>query len=159
MPGESHGWRSLVGYSPWGRKESDTTERLHLQSSPKRFIYTQVLKNVKLCIFPLQRNIPNYLNKKLLTKYWLGNIKKKKQQKKTRTLNLPLQSKGNILTGNRNLTPFPKKLVLQRELVFSNVFILYDLCSSKLKCLYKKTNSKWRLLRKKMQEKIFVTLH
>ena len=25
----SHGRRSLVGYSPWGRKESDTTERLH----------------------------------------------------------------------------------------------------------------------------------
>ena len=24
----SHGWRSLVGYSPWDRKESDTTERL-----------------------------------------------------------------------------------------------------------------------------------
>ena len=23
-----HGQRSLVGYSPWGRKESDTTERL-----------------------------------------------------------------------------------------------------------------------------------
>ena len=28
-PGKSHGQRSLVGYSPWGRKESDTTERLH----------------------------------------------------------------------------------------------------------------------------------
>ena len=28
-PGESHGRRSLVGYSPWGRWESDTTERLH----------------------------------------------------------------------------------------------------------------------------------
>ena len=26
LPGESHGWRSLVGYSPWGREESDTTE-------------------------------------------------------------------------------------------------------------------------------------
>ena len=25
-PGESHGQRSLVGYSPWGRKELDTTE-------------------------------------------------------------------------------------------------------------------------------------
>ena len=24
--GESHGQRSLVGYSPWGHKESDTTE-------------------------------------------------------------------------------------------------------------------------------------
>ena len=30
LPGESHGRRSLVGYSPWGRKESDTTEQLHL---------------------------------------------------------------------------------------------------------------------------------
>ena len=28
LPGKSHGQRSLVGYSPWGRKESDTTERL-----------------------------------------------------------------------------------------------------------------------------------
>ena len=25
LPGESHGWRSLVGYSPWGHKESDMT--------------------------------------------------------------------------------------------------------------------------------------
>ena len=30
LPGEFHGQRSLVGYSPWGRKESDTTERLIL---------------------------------------------------------------------------------------------------------------------------------
>ena len=29
LPGEPHGGRSLVGYSPWGRKESDMTERLH----------------------------------------------------------------------------------------------------------------------------------
>ena len=28
LPGESHGQRSLVGYRPWGHKESDTTERL-----------------------------------------------------------------------------------------------------------------------------------
>ena len=26
---KSHGQRSLVGYSPWGHKELDTTERLH----------------------------------------------------------------------------------------------------------------------------------
>ena len=26
LPGKSHGQRSLVGYSPWGRRESDTTE-------------------------------------------------------------------------------------------------------------------------------------
>ena len=29
LPGKSHGRRSLVGCSPWGRKELDTTERLH----------------------------------------------------------------------------------------------------------------------------------
>ena len=30
LPGESHGWRSLVGCSPWGREESDMTELLPL---------------------------------------------------------------------------------------------------------------------------------
>ena len=29
LPGKSHGGRSLVGCSPWGREESDITERLH----------------------------------------------------------------------------------------------------------------------------------
>ena len=29
LPGKSHGPRSLVGYSPWGCKESDTTEHTH----------------------------------------------------------------------------------------------------------------------------------
>ena len=33
LSGESQGWRSLVGYSPWDRKESDTTERLHFHFS------------------------------------------------------------------------------------------------------------------------------
>ena len=31
-PGKSQGQRSLVGYSPWGREELDTTERLHFLS-------------------------------------------------------------------------------------------------------------------------------
>ena len=30
LPGKSHGQRSLVGYSPWGLKESDRAERLYL---------------------------------------------------------------------------------------------------------------------------------
>ena len=33
LPGKSHGWRSLVGCSPWGLKELDTTERLHFHFS------------------------------------------------------------------------------------------------------------------------------
>ena len=31
LPGNSHGQSSLAGYSPWGHKESDTTERLHFR--------------------------------------------------------------------------------------------------------------------------------
>ena len=33
LPGKSHGPRSLVGCSPWGREESDTTEQLHFHLS------------------------------------------------------------------------------------------------------------------------------
>ena len=33
LPGKSHGWRSLVGYGPWGRTESDMTEWLHFSLS------------------------------------------------------------------------------------------------------------------------------
>ena len=41
LPGESHGQRSLVGYSPWGRKDSDMTEQLShknicILSQPRR---------------------------------------------------------------------------------------------------------------------------
>jgi len=33
LPGKSHGWRRLVSCSPWGHKDSDTTEQLHFDFS------------------------------------------------------------------------------------------------------------------------------
>ena len=33
LPGKSHGWRSLVGCTPWGHEESDMTEQLHFHFS------------------------------------------------------------------------------------------------------------------------------
>ena len=36
LPGKSHGRRSLVGCSPWGHEESDTTGRLHFHFSFSR---------------------------------------------------------------------------------------------------------------------------
>ena len=33
LAGKIHGWRNLVGYSPWGHEESATTERLHFHFS------------------------------------------------------------------------------------------------------------------------------
>ena len=42
---KSHGWRSLVGYSPWDHKESDMTEQLHFdrkqQNSVKQLSFNK----------------------------------------------------------------------------------------------------------------------
>ena len=35
LPGIFHGQRNLAGYSPWGRKESDTTEQLNMHTEIK----------------------------------------------------------------------------------------------------------------------------
>ena len=53
LPGKSHGWRNLVSYSPWGRKESDTTERLHslhaiVQGQPDKVIPPYLIKSATL---------------------------------------------------------------------------------------------------------------
>ena len=47
LPRESHGQRSLVGYGPWGHKESDTTEvTYHIQSC---YIFLQRVLNCPDC--------------------------------------------------------------------------------------------------------------
>ena len=58
LPGEFHGQRSLVGYSPWGRKESDTTERLHLHfhsyyHSPTHYSWAETALGLKVLLRPL----------------------------------------------------------------------------------------------------------
>ena len=44
LPGELHGQRSLVGYSPWGPKESDMTELTHTH------IYMCVCVCIYICV-------------------------------------------------------------------------------------------------------------
>ena len=43
FPGKFHGQTSLVGYSPWGRKELDTTEQLHLKYNWERDVNNTIL--------------------------------------------------------------------------------------------------------------------
>ena len=45
--------RSLIGYSPWGREESDTTERLHFHF---HFIYTYIYIFLKIVLKPSGRD-------------------------------------------------------------------------------------------------------
>ena len=64
LPGKSHGRRSLAGYSPWGPKESDTTERLHFHFHALKccvsFCYTAV-KQLYVYIYPLFFGFPSHL--------------------------------------------------------------------------------------------------
>ena len=54
LPGEVHGHRNLVGYNPWGCKESDTTEWL-----------TQTHKKKKQKMYPTA----NWKDRKLVLSY------------------------------------------------------------------------------------------
>ena len=49
LPGKFHGQRSLVGYNPWGRKESDATE--HTRACTHTESYS-------LFIWPTEINVP-----------------------------------------------------------------------------------------------------
>ena len=40
LPGESHEQRSLVGYSPWSRRESDTTEHAYVHARTRTHTHT-----------------------------------------------------------------------------------------------------------------------
>ena len=46
LPGKPRGQRSLVGHSPWGRKESDTTERLCFAFMGWASLVAQTVKNL-----------------------------------------------------------------------------------------------------------------
>ena len=41
--GKSHGWRSVVDYSLWGRKESDTTEWLSLTTFSTKVLFIMMM--------------------------------------------------------------------------------------------------------------------
>ena len=48
LPGKFHGWRSLVGYSPWGRKESDTTSLSCCEVN--FYYYFHIIVRTQLCL-------------------------------------------------------------------------------------------------------------
>ena len=64
LPENSHWWKSLIGYSSWGPKESDTTEQLHL----RKFRRTITVKN------QIFRNIFNLMSTKRKKKNSSGII-------------------------------------------------------------------------------------
>ena len=56
LPGKSHGQRSPVGYSPWDRKQSDTTEVFHFQPF---CIHLLLPMHIYMCVYNAHKNIQN----------------------------------------------------------------------------------------------------
>ena len=58
-PGEFHGQRSLAGYSPWGRKESDMTERLSLHFIHHSESESEVAQSCLTLCDPMDCSLPS----------------------------------------------------------------------------------------------------
>ena len=56
LPGKSHGWRILVGYNPWGRKELDTTEQHHFCFFPLFDWVVFLVLSCMSCLYILEIN-------------------------------------------------------------------------------------------------------
>ena len=52
LPGEFHGQRSLVGYSPWDRRESDMIDRVTLTLNTYRYINKLGYQGINFPISP-----------------------------------------------------------------------------------------------------------
>ena len=70
LPGESHGQRSLTGYSPWGHTESDTTGELTLELAPgyflcfwgsSEYLVSKTAQRNKLCLMRGLQKMPRSL--------------------------------------------------------------------------------------------------
>ena len=60
LPGESHGQRSLMGYSPWGCKELGTTEATECAHTHTHTHTTTPWKNLKIIMLRRKSNIVSF---------------------------------------------------------------------------------------------------
>ena len=56
LPGKFYGQRSLVGYSPWGHRESDTTEQLSTC-----FLLYRIVNMIFLCLLTIMYNYMHFI--------------------------------------------------------------------------------------------------
>ena len=71
LPGKFHGQRSLVGPSPWGRKESATSERLHCPSMPGDQVQLFFLGRAFIPLLPTR--VPGLLHQQKLIRDQTSN--------------------------------------------------------------------------------------
>ena len=110
LPGESHGQRSLAGYSPWGHKESDTAEqvsvRTHthttsLQSPLAPLPASKALGSLPISLFKTESLLVHSLTQPQGPRYTGREQSLKIRGKVTLKLSLPCQSLSHQETFQR----------------------------------------------------------
>ena len=102
LPGESHGQRSLMGYCPWGHKESHTAERLtdpHIQHSARTVSVLSSGYNISWWLTSVNLLILNFALSSTLTLSQIIKIRHRPEKKNhllclSSSLLLALLSKG-----------------------------------------------------------------
>ena len=85
LPGKFHGWRSLIGYSPWGCKESDMTEQLHFHFTFFRKGQWNALETTR---------VTKSSGKKLSQKRNWGEMEISREEKTTKCLCIKMPAKS-----------------------------------------------------------------
>ena len=117
LPGESHGWRSLVGYSPLGGKELDTTEQLHFHfhrehcvwfkflwiKNQRKYVSVYIQNHTCMCIYTCVYVYTTYTHMRKHTyKSFFKTNNLKKSINRGRYMEEPgrLQSMGSLRVGS-----------------------------------------------------------
>ena len=74
LSGKSHGRRSLVGYSPWGCKQSDTTEQLHFHLFSRSFSGSSAVKDLSACDAGNTGSIPPWVSNIPWRRKWQSTL-------------------------------------------------------------------------------------
>ena len=76
LPGNPHGQRSLVGYSPWSHKESDITEHTHTEYQKIQVLYGCLPLGRRLGILePGSSSASQWRDKRHFVQEWISYIK------------------------------------------------------------------------------------
>ena len=143
LPGESDGQRSLVGHSPWGCRESDTTERLSTQTcascipTPWRLFLCTLQFLVPIWFFSLWFSVCASGNWSLLfrQKQFLypfkstGHRLRKRHNWVDRFMSL-LVSRWTLTFSQETNIPCPDWILPFLLLYFSSLILLCKLCPS-----------------------------
>ena len=93
LPGKYHGQKSLAGYSPWGCKESDTTERLSAHTHTHTYTHAHTRTHTHIIKEVLQEELLSFYHKQ-------AALKIDKRQ-------------GNSLTGSTNHMQYVNIFMIQ----------------------------------------------